>query len=123
MGVVLVVEDEFIIRNCAEIMIREWGHETLSASDFDEALACLGSPGRIDALFTDIYLKRAALGGCDIASLAVKSRPSMRVLYTTGNLVTEELQARFVEGGRCLRKPYTDHQLQTEVAHMFGAPI
>ncbi len=123
MGVILIVEDEFIVRDIAEIMIREWGHETLTASDCDGALACLRSPGRIDAIFTDIHLKKSVFGGCEIAIQAIKSRPNLRVLYTTGNLVTEELQARFVEGARCLRKPYTDHQLQVEVEFMLAAPV
>ena len=38
-------------------MIQDWGHNTLLASDVDEALSLLRSPKHIDALFTDIYLE------------------------------------------------------------------
>ncbi len=85
MAVILVVEDDVFIREIAEMMIQDWGHDTLSASDVDEALSLLRSPQHIDALFTDIYLKNAVLGGCELARQAITLRPELRVLYTTGN--------------------------------------
>jgi CheY-like chemotaxis protein len=57
MAVILIVEDNVFIRKIAVMMIQDWGHQTLSASDVEEALSLLRSPQRIDALFTDIYLK------------------------------------------------------------------
>jgi CheY-like chemotaxis protein len=38
MAVILIVEDDVLIREIAEPMIEDWGHHTLSASDADEAL-------------------------------------------------------------------------------------
>lgn len=120
MAVILVVEDDSFIRYIAEVMIQDWGHEVLSASDVDEGLVHLRSNERIDALFTDIYLKTQVLGGCELASTGIALRPLLRVLYTTGNCVTEEMRAMFVEGTCCLRKPYTEHQLQKSVEHMLN---
>ena len=77
MAVILIVEDDSFIRQIAEMMIQDWGHQTLSASDVDEALSLLRSPQRIDALFTDIYLKAAVLGGCELAHQAIKLRPNL----------------------------------------------
>ena len=74
MAVILIVEDDGFLREDAETMIQDLGHDILSASDVDEALLLLRSPRRIDALFTDIYLKRAVLGGYEIANQAVKLR-------------------------------------------------
>src|SRR5665213_3944340 len=98
MAVILIVEDEVFTREIAELTIRDWGHQTFSASDVDEALLLLHSPQHIDALFTDIYLKTAVLGGCDLARLAIELRPRLRVLYTTGNTVTEQMKAMIVKG-------------------------
>jgi CheY-like chemotaxis protein len=112
MGVILVVEDDVFIREIAEMMIQDWGHDTLAASDADEALAFLRSPQHIDALFTDIYLKNSVLAGCELAHQAVELRPTLRVLYTTGNFVTDKMKALFVEGTQCLGKPYTQRQLK-----------
>ena len=121
MGVILIVEDDVFTREFAEMMIQDWGHDTLSASDVDEALSILRSAQHIDALFTDIYLKRAVLGGCELAQQAIKLRPKMRVLYTTGNSVTDKMKALFVEDTQCLRKPYTQTQLQDCFAALLAA--
>lgn len=118
MAVILIVEDDELVRQIAELMIEDRGHSTFSACDMDEALSVLRSPQHIDALFTDIYLKTAVLGGCDLARSALKLRPGLRVLYTTGNRMTETLQALFAEGTHFLRKPYTEHQLRGSVENM-----
>ena len=120
MAVILVVEDEVFTRQVAEMMIQDWGHDTLSASDADEALAFLRSARPIDALFTDIYLKNSILGGCELAHQAIKLRPKLRVLYTTGNSVTEKMKALFVEGTHFLGKPYTQQQLQDSVEDLLA---
>lgn len=121
MAVILIVEDDVFIREIAEMMIQDWGHHTLLASDVDEALSLLRSPQPIDALFTDIYLKTAVLGGCELAHQAIKLRPELRVLYTTGNSVTEKMKALFIEGTHFLRKPYTPRQLQNSVEDLLAA--
>ncbi len=118
MAVILIVEDEVFTREITELVIQEWGHQTLSASDVEEALLILRAPQHIDVLFTDIYLKKAVLGGCDLAREAIKLRPQLRVLYTTGNVITEAMKALFVEGTHCLCKPYADYQLQAQIERM-----
>src|ERR1700686_5461569 len=121
MAVILIVEDDAFIRQIAEMMIQDWGHQTLSASDGDEAVSLLRSPQHIDALFTDIYLKTAVLGGCELAQKAIKLRPNLRVLYATCNSVTEKMKALFAEGTRFLRKPYSPDQLQDSVKRLLTA--
>jgi len=121
MATILVVEDDALICMLAVLMIQDWGHETVSASDPEEALAILRSPLHIDALFTDIYLKKAVLGGCDLADQAVKLRPDLRVLYTTGNSLTDKMKHLLIVGTHFLGKPYTQQQLQDSVAKMLAA--
>jgi DNA-binding NtrC family response regulator len=120
MAVILIVEDDVFIREVAEMLIQDWGHETLSASDVDEALAILHSPQHIDALFTDIYLKTLVHGGCDLALQAIALRPELRVLYTSGNTVTDKMKALLAEGTHFLCKPYTQNQLQSSVKDMLA---
>src|SRR5450759_3623214 len=121
MAVILIVEDDVFIREIAEMMIQDWGHQTLTASDVDEALSFLRSPQHIDALFTDIYLKAAILGGCELALQAIQIRPKLRVLYTTGNSATDKMKELFIEGSHFLRKPYTLEQLQDSVEDLLAA--
>ena len=121
MATILIVEDDAFIRELAEMTIQDWGYDTLSAGDADEALLLLRSPQVIDALFTDIYLKTAFLGGCELAHKAIELRPKLRVLYTTGNYVTDTIRALFVEGTHCLCKPYTPNQLQHSLEELLAA--
>ena len=120
MAMILVVEDDDFIRDLAEIMIQDWDHQTISASDVDEALSFLRSPQHIDALFTDIDLKTAPLGGCELAHLALNLRPKLRVLYTTGNFVTDKMKALFAEDTHFLPKPYTQGQLRGSFAALLA---
>jgi CheY-like chemotaxis protein len=121
MAVILIVEDDAFILTIAEMMIQDWGHTTLSAVDETEALVFLKSPGRIDAMFTDIYLRSSVLGGCDLAAQAMLLRTDLRVLYTTGNSITEAMKALFVAGAQCLTKPYTELQLQDSLEGLLAA--
>jgi DNA-binding NtrC family response regulator len=121
MTVILIVEDDVFIREIAVMMIEDWGHQTLSAGTMDEALSLLRSPQRIDALFTDIYLQEAMFGGCELAHQAIELRPNLRVLYTTGNIVTEKMKSQFAQGTHFLPKPYAAQQLEDSVAGMLAA--
>lgn len=121
MAVILVVEDDALIRMVAEMMLQDWGHDTISAGSEDEALSILRATPKIDALFTDIYLNASVLGGCDLAREALAFRPELRVLYTTGNSLTDKMQALFAVGASFLRKPYTQQQLQHSVEQMLAA--
>ena len=118
MAVILIVEDEVFIRQNAEWMIEDLGHNTLIAGDSDEALACLGAPGVIDALFVDIRLGGSAKGGYAVADQAVRLRPGLRVLYTSSSTLTGEMADHFVSGGRFLQKPYSGSQLEASVADL-----
>lgn len=121
MVLILIVEDEMIVRLVAEMTLRGQGYKTLSAGDVDEALLLLRSPQHIDALFTDIYLKTAPLGGCTLAQQAMELRPDLRVLYTTGNAATEQMKSLFVESAHFLPKPYSDEQLRDSMQGLLAA--
>jgi CheY-like chemotaxis protein len=119
-AVVLIVEDEVFVREVAALMFQDWGYDTLSASDVEEALVHLRSAQHIDALFTDIYLKARVLGGCELAYQAIELWPKLRVLYTSGNSITDKMQALFVKDAHFLCKPYTSLQLQDSVERLLA---
>ncbi len=111
MAVILVVEDEVFIRQNAEWTLEDLGHTTLLASDLGEALAHLSASVVIDALFVDMRLREMAGGGYDVANQAIALQPHLRVLYTSGTLLTADMSDRFVPGGQFLQKPYSPEQL------------
>jgi CheY-like chemotaxis protein len=121
MAVILIVEDDSFIRDDAEFMIQDWGHNTLSACDVDEALSLLRASHQIDALFTDIYLKKAVLGGYELAHQAIKLQLNLRVLYTTASTINDKMKTMFVEGAHFLQKPYTHIQLKDAVESLLAA--
>jgi CheY-like chemotaxis protein len=121
MAVILIVEDDFFIREMAESMISGWGHQILSACDVPEALVHLRSPLHIDALFTDVNLKAEIHGGCDIARQAILLRHGLRVLYTTATREPEKMSARFAAGTHFLPKPYSEQQLDLSVQNLLAA--
>ena len=118
MAVILVVEDEVFIRANAEWILEDLGHDILVACDLGEALVHLSALGVIDALFVDIRLHALALGGYDVANQAILLRPALRVLYTSGSLLTSDMTDRFVRGGQFLQKPYSSQQLEFSVGEL-----
>ena len=120
MAVVLLVEDDFFIRELAEETIQELGHQTHSASDMDEAILFLRSGQYVDGLITDIRLRAKSLGGVELARQAIRLRPQLRVLYTTGSSINKFADL-FVDGAHFLRKPYTQSQLQRSVEQLLAS--
>jgi CheY-like chemotaxis protein len=120
MAIILIVEDEMFTRELAGMSLEDNGHSVLFADSVEAALLVLKSNLHIDALFTDIYLKSAVFGGCELARQAMALRPGLHVLYTTGNSATEQLKSRFVTGSHFLGKPYTPRQLHASVDGMLA---
>jgi DNA-binding NtrC family response regulator len=111
MAVVLVVEDEELVRVLAEMIIQDADHQTLSATNTEEAILLLQSEQAIDVLFTDLGFGDCLRGGLHLAVAARKLHPELSVLYTTGQGVTSGMKALFVEPSGFLAKPYTTDQL------------
>ena len=123
MAVILIVEDDVAMRGLTELSLNEFGYETLTAGDVEEALAILRSPQHIDVLFTDIYLKEHVYGGCDVASAAVKLRPALRILYTTGHQLIRAVREKFVDGAGCIRKPYAPESLDAALKELVSPAV
>jgi DNA-binding NtrC family response regulator len=107
-AVVLIVEDEFLIRMCAEEMVEEAGFRPISASNADEAVRLLESRNDIRAVFTDIRMP-GSLDGLRLAHLVRNRWPPVALLVTSGHgdLTSVDLP----RGGRFLRKPYYPAQV------------
>jgi DNA-binding NtrC family response regulator len=118
MAVVLIVEDEEQVLVLAASYLQEHGHSTRSADTPDGALAILDKEA-VDVLFTDIGLHENLHAGLELAKQARERHPDLKVLYTTGQTVTDGMKALFVEGAKLLEKPYTVDELATALAVHF----
>jgi DNA-binding NtrC family response regulator len=118
---VLIAEDEPTVLMLAESIIAEMGHKTLSAANATQALALLDDESNsIDLLVTDIRMGDADQDGWQLAKAAVERRPGLRVLYTTGQTLTDGMRALFVDGAAFLPKPYDAGQLKDAITALLA---
>jgi DNA-binding response OmpR family regulator len=120
MAVLLVVEDEAQVLVLTESYLREQGHQTISAATVAEARALLETVEPIDVLIVDIGLHDDLQAGLELAREAVERQPKLKVLYTTGQTITDGTKALMVAGSAILAKPYTVDQLQASLTVHFG---
>jgi len=120
MAVILLVEDEDQVRVLSESFLQTAGHATLSAGSMEQALALLSTPQPVDLLFIDLNLKGETEAGLSLAAKAVEMRPELKVLYTSGQAVTDGMAALFVKDSAFLPKPYTVEQLGTMLGVKFN---
>ena len=93
----------------------------LLAATSDEALGILNGPEAVDALFVDIVMKGDMQAGIEFAKRAVELKPDLKVLYSTGLTVTDDMKALVVPGSVILEKPYSEDQLLTSLSARLGA--
>jgi CheY-like chemotaxis protein len=106
--VVLVVEDDYLLRLDAADMIKAADFEVIEAANADEAIAILESRNDIAVIFTDIQMP-GSMDGLRLAR-AVRGRwPPIKIITTSGRHIIEELD--LPEGGRFLPKPYNPTQV------------
>jgi signal transduction histidine kinase/CheY-like chemotaxis protein len=80
---ILIVEDDALVREYVVTQIGRLGYQTLAAGNAAEALAIIDNSERVDLLFTDVILS-GGMNGRQLADEALKRRPGLRVLYTSG---------------------------------------
>ncbi|OQW57379.1 MAG: hybrid sensor histidine kinase/response regulator [Proteobacteria bacterium SG_bin9] len=108
---ILIVEDDAMVRDTVTTQIQSLGYLTCTARDALQALAILGSDTAVDLLFTDLIMP-GPMNGRELASEALKLRPSLKVLFTSG--YTEDTiihHGRLDPGVLLLAKPYRKLEL------------
>jgi DNA-binding response OmpR family regulator len=99
--VVLVAEDEWLIREEISQAFRHAGWDVLEASSSEAGLAFAREECRIDAVMTDIELG-GGVNGWDVADAARSTRPNLAVVYASGNTMG---RSRMVPGSAFFSKP------------------
>jgi CheY-like chemotaxis protein len=101
--VVLIVEDELLLRMNAVDMIAAAGFEVVEAGNADEAIEILEARRDITVVFTDIQMP-GSMDGLKLAR-AIRGRwPPIKIVATSGHVGVAETD--LPEGGRFLPKPY-----------------
>jgi CheY-like chemotaxis protein len=108
-AVVLVVEDELLIRAVAVDALEEAGFVTLEAGDADEAIRLLETYPDIRLVFTDIHMP-GSMDGAKLADAVRKRWPPVRVIVTSARP-----KPALIDVAVFLPKPYALSDLQKHV--------
>jgi CheY-like chemotaxis protein len=115
--VILVVEDEMLLRMRAVDMVEDAGYLPVEAVDADEALTILQSRSDIVLLFTDIQMP-GSMNGLQLA-LAVRERwPRIKIILASGQLKLS--QSEIPENSRFFGKPLDSGDMVAEIREMLG---
>jgi two-component system, response regulator PdtaR len=115
--IVLVVEDEPLLRMLAVEVVEEAGFIAIEAQDADEAVILLESRTDITLLFTDINMP-GSMDGLKLAHSVRDRWPPIKILVVSGQ---ERLQSSDLPSNSCfLGKPYQASALVDELRSLFG---
>jgi len=115
---VLVVEDDSLVRDYVIGQINGLGYRTVVAANAEEALAALDA-NDVDLLFTDVIMP-GPMNGPELVQRATQRRPDLKVLYTSGypeNAIVHN--GRLDAGVTLLPKPYS----RADLARMLRAAL
>jgi CheY-like chemotaxis protein len=107
--VILVVEDEALIRMNTIEMIEDAGYDVVAAADVAGAIDILERRNDVAILFTDINMP-GSLDGLRLAQYVGELWPSIRVVITSGKTILRDKD--IPPDGRFLLKPYSSQQIE-----------
>jgi DNA-binding response OmpR family regulator len=115
--IILVADDDVMIRNLVTLLLQACGYMVLSASDGQEALALSRKyPGTIDLVVTDMEMPR--LNGMDLCSHLQEERPGIKLILMSGadkkEIVRRNINLPF------LPKPFDGEALLARVESMLA---
>src|SRR5689334_12945468 len=109
---ILVVEDQPEVCEVVSTMLQSFGFRVLSSLDPAEALRIAADPAvQIDLLITDDFMPQ--MRGPELATRVRAMRPSIRVLFMTGSIQNEKLEA-FPQSD-LIEKPFHPSELKRKV--------
>jgi PAS domain S-box-containing protein len=119
--VVLVVEDDALVRRYVVTQVQSLGYTALEASNAAEALDVIGKTATIDLLFTDVIMP-GSMNGRQLVDEALKKRPALKTLFTSGyteNAIVHH--GRLDSGVLLLAKPYRKSDLARMIRMALGS--
>jgi signal transduction histidine kinase len=112
--VVLLVEDDSLMRRLTADALHELGYTVFDADNATNALATLDRLADVKLLFTDVVMPD--INGKKLADEAVRRRPGLKVLFTTGYTANAVVHGGVLDRGvNFISKPFTLDQLASKV--------
>lgn len=118
-AVVLVVEDEMLLRMRAVDMVEDAGYTSVQAVDADEAVTILESRSDIALLLTDIQMP-GSMDGLRLAHAVHERWPPIKIILVSGQLKLADIEipanSRFF--GKPLEANIMIAQMQSMIGHV-----
>jgi two-component system, response regulator PdtaR len=106
--IVLVVEDDFLLRMDAVDIVRNAGFEAIEAANADQAIAIIEADPDIHIVFTDVQMP-GTMDGLRLARFIRDRWPPIKIVATSGRL--RVAQEDLPKGSIFVPKPYTPEQI------------
>ena len=116
-SVILVVEDNFLIRLGAVDIVECAGYEAVEAEDAAAAILVLEARQDIDLVFTDVQMP-GTMDGIKLSHYIRERWPPIKLMVASGNAVLNE--GSLPAGGRFFSKPYSDIAIAAMMARLLA---
>lgn len=116
--IVLIVEDESLIRMDAVEMIVAAGYEVLEAANADQAIEILEARADIVIVFTDIQMP-GSIDGLKLAHAVRHRWPPVKIVACSGHI--KVIQEDLPEGARFVQKPYSKSEIAMTFRELLAA--
>lgn len=113
--VVLVVEDEPLLRIDAVDMVEDAGYEAVQAGNSAQAIEALESRDDIRIVISDIHMP-PGMDGISFVSLARERWPHLHIVLVSGNV--DRAEVRLPQGGVFFSKPYRQSDLMRALGRL-----
>jgi CheY-like chemotaxis protein len=113
-----VVDDDIAVRQVAAVILGELGFEVIEACSAEEAMEIVRGPTPLALLMTDLAMP--GIGGVELAHLAKRARPGLKLLYTSA-YVRAQGGSRALAHGPLIEKPWMLEQLEVVVKNLIGS--
>ena len=117
--VVLVVEDETVVRSLIVEVLDDLGYQTLEAGNAQEAIPILETAQRIDLMISDVGLP--GMNGRQLADLAQSRRPQLKVLFATGYAEGTNASDFLAPNMEIITKPFAIDALANKISEMLSS--
>ncbi|MGV8955105.1 MAG: response regulator [Cypionkella sp.] len=105
---VLVVEDEPLVRISIIAELEDHGLQVMEASNAHEAIAVLGDNPVVNVIFTDVDMP-GSIDGIELARIVRERFPPIQVVVTSGH--RNVLQGDLPPEAKFIPKPYVSEQI------------
>ncbi|MCU1272063.1 MAG: hypothetical protein JWN74_3357 [Acidobacteriaceae bacterium] len=116
-GTILLAEDEPLLRELGETILKQAGYKVLTAGSSDSLRTLIAEhPGEVDLLLTDVVMPN--MSGPELVRIGRKRWPKIRVLFMSG-YADDELQDLDPDAG-FIQKPFTPAELTAKIAEVLA---